>query len=419
VLDLYGPNGANLTTAANLSSFSFTQLIQSLNSMLVGEQDALNANLQRAEWVVVGLLKEDSSRGDSLALQRLLSERPDLLQNKKVVVFALNAPYYLDATDITKITAYYGLYSRNRQMAEVAARLLYQELGTPGSSPVSISGIGYNLLEAISPDPSQVIPISVTRILPAAENTATSPATEAQITAQPTPLLTYQRGDLLSLQAGPILDHNRHLVPDNTPVNFWINITIEGTTLTRQVTAITQQGIAQANYSIEAEGGLDILASSGEPPASSLTLHFDVAGINPEGLAFQATQTAQAFLQATPFAEAVATPSAEGTSPEEVQTGFIDLFLVILISGFGTLFAYQAGANIGQIRWAIRWALTTLIGGLAFGSYLALDFPGTRIILMFSGEWGVVLFVLLGTGLGWFAGWAWRETSRQQKPKQP
>jgi len=165
-------------------------------------------------------------------------------------------------------------------MAEVAARLLYQELGTPGSSPVSISGIGYNLLEAISPDPSQVIPISVTRILPAAENTATSPATEAQITAQPTPLLTYQRGDLLSLQAGPILDHNRHLVPDNTPVNFWINITIEGTTLTRQVTAITQQGIAQANYSIEAEGGLDILASSGEPPASSLTLHFDVAGIN-------------------------------------------------------------------------------------------------------------------------------------------
>jgi beta-N-acetylhexosaminidase len=417
VLDLYGPNGANLTTAANLSSFSFTQLTQSLNSMLVGEQDALIANLQRAEWVVFGLMKEDSSRGDSLALQRLLSERPDLLQNKKVIVFALNAPYYLDATDITKITAYYGLYSRNPKMAEVAARLLYQELGTPGSSPVSISGIGYNLLEAISPDPSQGILISVTRILPAAENTATPPATEAQITAQPTPFLTYQRGDLLSLQAGPMLDHNRHLVPDNTPVNFWINITIEGTTLTRQVTAITQQGVAQANYSIEAEGGLDILASSGEPPASSQTLHFDVVGINPEGLAFQATQTAQALLQATPSVEAVATPIVDGNSSEETQTGFIDWFLVILISTFGSLFAYQAGANIGQIRWAIRWALTTLIGGLAVGSYLALNFPGTRTILMFSGEWGVVLVVLLGTGLGWLAGWAWRETSRQPKAK--
>ncbi len=417
VLDLYGPSGANLTTAANLSSFSFTQLIQSLNGILVDNQDALAGNLQRAEWVVFGLLKEDSSRADSLALQRLLSERPDLLQNKKVIVFALDAPYYLDATDITKITAYYGLYSKNQPMAEVAARLLYQELGTPGASPVSIQGIGYNLIEATSPDPGQSPPFNVTRILPVAENTATSPATDTQATAQPTPLLTYQRGDLLSLQAGPILDHNRHLVPDNTPVNFWINITIEGTTLTRQVTASTQQGIAQANYSIEAEGGLDILASSGEPPATSETLHFDVVGINPEGLALQATQTAQALLQATPSAEAVPTEIAEETSPQAIQTGFIDWFLVILVSIFGTLFAYQAGANLGQIRWAIRWGLTTLIGGLTVGSYLALDMPGTRAILMFSGEWGVVLFVLLGTALGWLAGWAWRETGRKPKAK--
>ena len=418
VLDLYGPNGANLTTAANLSSFSFTQLIQSLNGILVDNEDALAANLQRAEWVVFGLLKEDSNRADSMALQRLLSERPDLLQNKKVIVFALNAPHYLDATDITKITAYYGLYSKNQQMAEVAARLLYQELGTPGYSPVSIQGIGYNLIQATSPDPAQSIPIDVTRILPAAENTATSPATEAQLTVQPTPILTYQRGDLLSLQAGPILDHNRHLVPDNTPVNFWINITIEGTTLTRQMTAITQQGMAQANYSIEAEGGLDILASSGEPPASSQTVHFDVVGINPEGLAFQATQTAQALLEATPSVETIPTEVAEETTPEQIQTGFIDWFLVILVSTFGTLFAYQVGANLGQVRWAIRWGLTTMIGGLAVGTYLALDLPGTRAILLFSGEWGVVLFVLLGAGLGWMAGWAWRESNRQQKVKK-
>lgn len=419
VLDLYGPNGANLTTAANLSSFSFTQLTQSLNGIRVDNQDALAASLQRAEWVVFALLKEDSNRADSTALQRLLSERPDLLQNKKVIAFALNAPYYLDATDITKITAYYGLYSKNQQMAEVAARLLYQELGTPGYSPVSISGIGYNLNQATSPDPAQSIAINVTRILPATENTVTPPLVETQVTAEPTAILTYQRGDLLSLQAGPILDHNQHLVPDNTPVNFWINITIEGTTLTRQVSAITKQGLAQANYSIEAEGSLDIIASSGEPPASSQTLHFDVVGINPEGLALQATQTAQALLEATPSAAAeVPTQIAGETNPQETQTGFIDWFLVVLVSTFGTLLAYQAGANLGQIRWAIRWALTTLIGGLAVGSYLALSLPGTRTILMFSGEWGVVLFVLLGVGLGGLSGWAWRETSHPKKAKK-
>lgn len=417
VLDLYGPLGANLTTTANLSSFSFTQLAQSLNGNLIDEEDALVANLQRGEWVVFALLKEDSNRLESTALRRLLSERPDLLQNKKVIVFAMSAPYYLDATDITKITAYYGLYSKNQQMAEVAARLLYQELGAPGASPVSIDGIGYDLIEATSPDPNQSIPINILRVVPTAEDTATVTATtDVQETAQPSPLQTLQRGDLLSLQAGPILDHNGREVPDNTPVTFWINIAIEGTTLTRQVAAITLQGIAQTNYSIEAEGGLEILASSGEPAAYSQTVHFDVVGINPEGLALQATQTAQAFLEATPLAPSP-TKSVEETIPEEIQTGFVDWFLTVLISAVSGLFVYQVGANLNQVRWAVRWGLTAMIGGLVIGTYLALDLPGTKAILMFSGEWGVVLFVLLGCGLGWLAGWIWREYSRQQRIK--
>ncbi len=418
ILELYGPSGANLTTGANLSSFSFTQLTQSLDRVLVGEEDALVDNLQRAEWVVFALLKEDVNRIESLSFKRLLSERPDLLQNKKVIVFAMNEPYYLDATDITKITAYYGLYSKNQQMAEIAARLLYQELGAPGASPVSIEGIGYDLIQATSPDPGQSIPLSVVRILPVAEETGTFPAaTEADATILPTLVQTFQRGDLLALQAGPILDHNGHVVPDNTPVNFWVNIAIEGTTLTRQVSAISQQGIAQANYSIEAEGSLEILVSSGEPAASSVTLHYDVIGINPEGLALQATQTAQALLEATPSTPAP-TQFAEETIPEIARTGFIDWFLVVLISAVGGLFVYQMGANLNQVRWAIRWGLTTLIGGLAIGTYLALDLPGTQAILTFSGEWGVVLFVLLGCGLGWLAGWAWRESSRNQRVKK-
>jgi beta-N-acetylhexosaminidase len=417
VLDLYGPSGAALTTAANLSSFSFSQLSQSLDALQVGEEDAVVANLQRAEWVVFALLKEDANRIESLALKRLLSERPDLLQNKKVIVFAMNAPYYLDATDITKITAYYGLYSKNPQMAEVAARLLYQEIDASGDSPVSVDGVSYDLIAATSPDPGQDIPIGVTRILPAVEETATAPATESQVTAQPTPVLTFQRGDLLSLQAGPIVDLNGHIVPDNTPVNFWINIAIEGTTLTRQVVAVSQQGIAQSNYSIEAEGSLEILASSGEPAASSQTLHYDVVGINPEGLALQATQTAQAFLEAT-ASTPVATSAPEEGTPEPMRTGFIDWFLVILISSVSSVFVYQLAANLKQMRWAIRWTLTTIIGGLAIGTYLALDLPGTQAVLMFAGEWGVVLFVLLGCGLGWLAGWVWREQTRAGRDKK-
>ena len=62
-----------------------------------------------------------------MAFKRLLSERPGLLRNKKVIVFAFNAPDYLDATDISKLTAYYALYSETPEFVEVAARILFNE----------------------------------------------------------------------------------------------------------------------------------------------------------------------------------------------------------------------------------------------------------------------------------------------------
>ena len=86
---------------------------------------------------------------------------PDLIQDKRTVVFSLNAPYYLDATSISQVTAYYGLYSKQPQFLEIAARLLFQELNAPGASPVSISGAGYLLEEALVPDPGQVFELEL------------------------------------------------------------------------------------------------------------------------------------------------------------------------------------------------------------------------------------------------------------------
>jgi beta-N-acetylhexosaminidase len=413
VLDLYGPNAGNQITAANLISFSFTQLARTLDEQWPDGEDPVSANLQRAEWVVFGLLKEDS-RPESIALRRLLSERPDLLQNRRVVVFALNAPYYLDATDITKISAYYGLYSKGEEMAEVAARLLFQEVSAPGSSPVTIDGLGYNLIQATAPDETRVIPLTIERILPVLpEETATPLSTQPD---EATPPPTYQAGDVLSMHAGPILDHNGHLVPDNTPVSFSITLFTEGNTFTRQITASTRQGIAMGTYSIEGEGDLQIVASSGEPAALSASAEIDVVGINLEGLALQATQTAQARALAT----AAAVVISEATeAPEQVptfpRTGLVDWFLIAMVSGVAGLFAYQVGINLGRVRWAVRWALTSVIGGLVVGCYVALDLPGAQAILSFGGEWGIVLAVLGGAGLGWAAGWLWRDLNRKRR----
>ncbi len=62
-----------------------------------------------------------------------------------MIVFAFNAPYFLDLTDISEITAYYCLYSKSPPFVEVAARLLFRELTPAGILPVSVQGIGYDL----------------------------------------------------------------------------------------------------------------------------------------------------------------------------------------------------------------------------------------------------------------------------------
>ncbi len=84
------------------------------------------ANINRAEWLVFLQLDRQESRPDSFALNRFLVETPELIQDKKIVVFGMHAPYYLSANEISTVTAYYNLYSKQPQFIEVAARLLFR-----------------------------------------------------------------------------------------------------------------------------------------------------------------------------------------------------------------------------------------------------------------------------------------------------
>ena len=117
--------------------------------------------MSQTNWVVINMLDAEPGQPQTTLLHRFLSERQDLLRNKHVVVFAFNAPFFLDATDISKVTAYYCLYSKSAPFVEVAARLLFRELSPTGTLPVSVAGIGYDLLSATTPDPTQVIELSL------------------------------------------------------------------------------------------------------------------------------------------------------------------------------------------------------------------------------------------------------------------
>jgi beta-N-acetylhexosaminidase len=157
VLRLY--SGSSQVIPGNLISYSFQDLQDMLNAgtgVLQVEND-----LRQADWIVFVMDNMSVANPDSLALRQFLDQRPDLSQGKKLIVFSLSEPYSLDATDISKLSAYYALFSRSSSFVEIAARILFQEIQPTGDLPVSVPGIGYEILEATSPDPEQVIPISL------------------------------------------------------------------------------------------------------------------------------------------------------------------------------------------------------------------------------------------------------------------
>ena len=109
ILRLYGSQAGGQVIAGRLISYS----LDSISGILAGgagNQD-LEASLRQAKWVIINMLDAEPGQVQTQLLRRFLSERQDLLRDTHVVLFAFNAPYFLDSTDISKLTAYYCLYS--------------------------------------------------------------------------------------------------------------------------------------------------------------------------------------------------------------------------------------------------------------------------------------------------------------------
>ncbi len=192
----------------NLSSYSFDDLEELLNAS--ADQPDLERDLNRANWIVMAMLGDSGNISSFEILKRFLAERPDLFQQKRLIVFAMTAPYYLDATNISKLTAYYGLYSKVSPFIDAAAYLLFGELRATGSPPVSVPGIGYDLNDALFPDPGFTIPLEFDIPSPQQVITGTT-------TPEPLPPPEYRIGDMVPLRAGMIYDFNGNPVPDGTP----------------------------------------------------------------------------------------------------------------------------------------------------------------------------------------------------------
>jgi beta-N-acetylhexosaminidase len=332
----------------------------------------------------------------SLALHRFLAERPDLFQQKRLIVFSFNAPTYLDATNIAKLTAYYGLYSKTPNFIDVAARLLFREIRPIGSLPISVPGVGYDLISATMPDPDQVIPLQLD--LPSPTSTLGTATPEAA----PTP--EYQVGNSVLVRTGVIFDHNEHPVPDGTPVQFIS--TIDGNVNALPQVETTINGIARTTIPVNGSGTLEIRVES-EPAKQSTILQFEIPNI--EGGATP-TSTEHPTETATPSPSPTIQPipSAPSGPPPLVRPHLQDWFIAVVITVFISLISYRLAALIGQVRWGVRSGFLALIGGLGAYTYLAVGLPGSDNVIHSAGAWGIILVTLLGCAGGILTAWGWR-----------
>lgn len=371
-------------------------------------------SLRDVDWLIFAVLGPDQGMG---VLSEFLALRPDIVHNTKTVVFAYNAPYFLDSTEISKLTAYFGVYSKTEPFLNASVRALFQESLFSGASPVDIEGVGYELFTQTQPDAGQIIELFL--------------ATEGQVQAPPSEApLDAAVGDTLHLLAGPILDRNGNAVPDGTVVQFIQQDRIQGVvSIIDEVS--TFEGVAALDYVLEARTGpgqFRITANSGAAKVSqevdiSIEDEAQVAIITPTPLPTPTptpspTPSPTATMPPSPTPNPTSTPAPPPVPPEEPGVRIAISQLQLLLGVFaGMLFIGNAGLTVARRRRTnlthrISWPLWGLVSALLAYDYVALGLPGASelpelgiwaglVATLAGGTFGLILFrVKLGID-GW------------------
>ncbi|MBN2549997.1 MAG: hypothetical protein JXB15_12615 [Anaerolineales bacterium] len=410
VIRIYGSATGGQVNPNRVTSYSLSDLDVMMNKPEEG--NLIERDLDAANWIVFSMLSARSDIPSFQTLSRFLTERPDLFQQKRLIVFAFCAPYYLDATNISKLTAYYSLYGKAPQFVDVAAYLLFRELRPAGSLPISLPSVGYDLNQALFPDPAQTISLEID--LPVETPDPGTP------TPEPLPIPEYRLGDVIPLRTGVILDHNGHPVPDGTPVVFVFSYGSETSTVRQE--QVSKKGIARTTYSVTISGALDIHVESEN--ARSNTLQFDIPLPSGEIVPTDTpTPTPSPIPTETPFPTPTQTPQPTTPEPPAIQpqpptVNFGDWLIALLITLTIAWGSYRLATMIGQVRWGIRAGFLALIGGLLAYSYLALRLPGTEGLWDNSLSRSIFFITLSGCLAGLAAAFIWRTlTEARQRNK--
>jgi len=390
IVQLYRPEATGQVDPSRIHSLTFGQLKSFLASEGEGEIEGL---IEEADWIIFAMLNVDpQAHPQSDAVKAFLRERADALRGKKVMVLVYGAPYYLDTTEVSKLTAYFGVYSKVHPFSEASVRVLFQEFTPAGAPPVSVEGINYDLITRMEPDPEQIVQVMLAGIPPEGEGT-------------PTPV-DVNVGDTLRLKTGVIVDRNGHPVPDGTPVTFRFFYPAESLALPRQEVT-TVDGMAGASIVLEREGQLEITAASSSARKST-TLVVTIKGGEPVTFATVVptptfTPTPTVIPTSTPTSTPLPptltptlTPTPVAVLPEkgvERRLGGGDLLLsllsISLVGGAGYVVQRKQCPST-----RLRTSLMSLVWGLVGYNLYGLGLPRVELFQRLPKRWGAPLICL-------------------------
>lgn len=333
LLKLYGPQATGHVTPDRVHSFSSTELAEYLaapNDRRSG--GGIGPLIERADWIVLIMLDADPTRPAALeSFRGYLTSASQSAKGSRVVVLACGAPYYLDGTDLSKVTALYAGYSHSQEVLEALARAVFRDLVTTGASPVSIASLNYDVLTRTEPNPGQLLQVKPVDV-PAGGDKAT---------------LNVGVGDSLRLVTEPVVDRNGRPVPDGTPVTFRLFYPVER--LERRQTVVTAGGKAETSVVLERTGVLEITVASGSAEQST-KLVVTISGKQavlatvipiPTATATRAPPTVTATLAPTPAPTATPVPPMSRWR-EPREAGLTLNTLIKLLAG---------AAGLGLLMW--------------------------------------------------------------------
>jgi beta-N-acetylhexosaminidase len=396
ILRRYGPNASRQVAASNLSSFTMQELDALLNNREGGE--TLARRLALSHWIVFSMLDNSDEYPTYETLSRFLARRPDLIQGKKIIVFAFNAPYFLDATDISRLTAYYALYNKTPQAVEMASYLLFKELPAISAPSVSIPGINYSLNVALFPDPDQTIFLELD--LPENKNV------DGSDNQTPAPPPLYNPGDMINLKTGVIVDSNGRPVPDGTPVEF--TLSIDGTPSATHQVVYTEEGIARTSFLISTPGIHEFQAQSEQAVSNLLTI--EILKLDGEETALPPTATSEPTQtpEPTPSPTNTPEPTPVPVISEPPQPSFFDWVIAIFLAMILGWLGYRLTISMLQVRWGLRMGFLMIISSLMAYIYLTLQLPGSDLLIAKSIPLGVFLVTIIGAMVGMGITFLWR-----------